>query len=59
MAGPDFDPDPGPDHERILREIRESRPRLECLGCAVSGGWAVAAVITAVVAAVYVLARLT
>ena len=45
-------PDPGPDHERVLREIGEAQPRFGCLGCVVSGGWAVAALVAFVVAIV-------
>lgn len=58
-SGSQFDPDPGPDPERILREIRESRPRFGCLGCFVTGGWALAAIVGLVVLIVYVIVRFT
>jgi hypothetical protein len=55
----DVDPDPGRDPNQTLREIRESRPRVGCLGCVVSGGWAVAAPVGLVVLLVYLVMRLT
>jgi len=58
-SGSPSDLDPGPDPERILREIRESRPRFGCLGCFVEGGWAVAVVVGLVVLIVYVIGHLT
>ncbi len=58
-SGSPSDPDPGSDPERILREIREARPRFGCLGCSVSGGWAVAAIVGLVVLVVYVIGHFT
>ena len=48
--------DPGSDHERVLRDIRESKPKLGCLGKTLTGTWALLAMgVLAVIA--YVLAR--
>ena len=55
----DLDADPGSDPAETLRRIRESRPRFGCLGCFVSGGWAIAALVGLVALVAYVIARLT
>ena len=49
--------DPGSDHERILREIRESKPKLGCFGRTISGTWALLAMLGFVALAGYLLRR--
>jgi len=49
--------DPGSDHERILREIRESKPKLGCFGNTITGAWALLAMLGLVALAGYLLRR--
>lgn len=55
----DLGADPGPDPFETLQQIRASKPRIGCLGCFVSGGWAVAALVALVGLLVYAILRLT
>lgn len=49
--------DPGSDPDRILREIRESKPKLGCFGKTISGTWALLAMLGLVALAAYLLRR--
>lgn len=49
--------DPGSDHEKILREIRESKPQLGCFGKTITGTWALLAMLGLVALAGWLLRR--
>jgi hypothetical protein len=54
----DLGADPGPDPAEVLRQARESKAQLSCLGCSVSGAWAVVALFGLVALVVYAIGRL-
>jgi len=49
--------DPGSDHERILREIQESKPVFGCMGRTVTGCGALLAMGSLIVVIAYLLGR--
>lgn len=54
-----FDLDPDADPAENLQKIRESRARVGCLGCVVTGAPAIAAVAGVVVLLLYLIGRFT
>lgn len=49
--------DPGSDFERILREIRESEPKIGCLGKTATGTGAILATVGLALVIIYLLRR--